>query len=94
MTAFRYELPETVFHRPKNVSDDCFTLPGDKPLPSGISDVSPCYYKFPIGVSLPHFYGGVDELLHQVEGLKGEKEKHGSYVIVEPVSILITKAKI
>ena len=73
MNAYRYELPDTVFHRPENISEDCFTHPGDKPLPSGISDVSPCYYDFPVGVSLPHFYGGAKELLDKVEGLEPDK---------------------
>lgn len=87
LNAYRFELPEDTFHRPKDPKDDCFTLPKDKPLPSGIADVSPCYYNFPIGISLPHFYGGSEDLMKQlkIEGLKASKEKHGSYVIVEPV---------
>lgn len=88
MTAYRFELPETVFHRAKRREDDCFTLPGDEQLPNGVADVSPCYYNFPFGISLPHFYGAVDEVLDMVEGLKPEKGKHGSYVIVEPVRAL------
>ncbi|KAK6645194.1 hypothetical protein RUM43_001470 [Polyplax serrata] len=88
LNAYRFELPEDTFHRPKDPKDDCFTLPKDKPLPSGIADVSPCYYNFPIGISLPHFYGGSEDLMKQlkIEGLKASKEKHGSYVIVEPIT--------
>lgn len=93
MNAFRFELPENIFHRPNNSKDDCFTLPGKKPLPSGIADISPCYYNFPIGISLPHFYGGTEDLAKQlkVEGLKADKEKHGSYVIIEPVGTRFQK---
>lgn len=86
MNAFRFELPANVFHRTRNQSEDCFTLPGTDPLPSGLRDVSPCYYGFPLGISLPHFYGGTGKLLDQVEGLKADKDKHGSYLVVEPVS--------
>lgn len=89
MKAYRYELADDIFHRPKDPKDDCYTLPGDKPLPSGLADISPCYFNFPFGISLPHFFGGTEELMKKViaEGLEPDRKKHGSYVIIEPVSI-------
>lgn len=87
MTAYRFDLPKDIFHRPNNSKDDCFTLPGDDPLPSGVADISPCYYNFPFGISLPHFYGATDDLMKylKVKGMKADEKKHGSYVIIEPV---------
>ncbi|EEB19358.1 scavenger receptor class B member, putative [Pediculus humanus corporis] len=88
MTAYRFDLPKDIFHRPNNSKDDCFTLPGDDPLPSGVADISPCYYNFPFGISLPHFYGATDDLMKylKVKGMKADEKKHGSYVIIEPTT--------
>lgn len=49
---------------------------------------------FPVAVSFPHFMNA-DPIVHQrLEGLeKPDPEKHGSYVIVEPVSKLILLLK-
>lgn len=44
MTAYRYTLPLDTFNRPKNGSPDCYTLPGSKPHPDGLTDVSPCFF--------------------------------------------------
>ncbi|KAF5284244.1 hypothetical protein FQR65_LT00244 [Abscondita terminalis] len=78
VTAYRFVLDNTTFNRRKN---DCHV--GNPPLPDGLSDVSKCYYNLPMASSFPHFlYTRSD----YVEGLQPDVNKHGSYVIVEPVT--------
>jgi hypothetical protein len=44
------------------------------------------FLDFPLAASFPHFMHASPELKEKVEGLKPDPSKHGSYVIVEPVS--------
>lgn len=45
MTAYKFELPEDIFSRPVDKTvEECFLQPGLPSLPSGLTDVSPCYY--------------------------------------------------
>lgn len=41
---------------------------------------------FPIAASFPHFLNGDQALTKSISGLHPSEEKHGSYLIVEPVS--------
>lgn len=41
---------------------------------------------FPIAASFPHFLNADQALLNSISGLNPSEEKHGSYLIVEPVS--------
>lgn len=93
MLAYRWELPHNAFHRPTDGSEDCFTRSGETPLPSGVSDVSPCYYQFPIAISLPHFLGAVPNVEPRVQGMTPDGDDHGSYVIIEPVIQINLKKK-
>lgn len=87
MKAFRFELPDGVYDRPDNATSDtdCFTRPGKTPLPSGLTDLAPCYFDFPIAASQPHFYSS-PHLLELVGGLQPNRSMHHSYVIVEPTT--------
>ena len=41
---YRFILPLDTFNRPKDGSPDCYSLPGSKPLPDGLSEISQCFY--------------------------------------------------
>ncbi|XP_066255677.1 scavenger receptor class B member 1-like isoform X2 [Euwallacea similis] len=59
----------------------------DQCHPKGLLDVRGCYYGFPIALSYPHFFEGDKVLFNKVKsGLNPQKEKHQSYVIIEPNS--------
>ncbi|KAJ1520753.1 hypothetical protein ONE63_003848 [Megalurothrips usitatus] len=87
MSALRFELPDDVYDRAANATSatDCFTKPGRKPLPAGLTDLAPCYFDFPIAASMPHFYSS-PHLHHVVEGMRPDRAKHHSYVILEPTT--------
>ncbi|XP_069684505.1 scavenger receptor class B member 1-like [Periplaneta americana] len=86
LQAYRYIVPHDTFHRPKNGEKDCYTLPGRKPHPNGMSEISPCLYGFPLAISFPHFFAADERLLDLVDGMTPDHEKHSGFVIVEPVS--------
>lgn len=48
------------------------------------------FLDIPAAVSLPHFLDADPTLLENIEGLEPNREKHGSYVILQPVSIYST----
>ncbi|KAJ8706302.1 hypothetical protein PYW08_010928 [Mythimna loreyi] len=78
---YRYNLSESVFERVTNGTDCYDTVPS---LPPGLSDASKCYFDFPMAVSYPHFYAGGVPKDHFVTGLKPDRLKHNSYVVLEP----------
>ncbi|XP_039752007.1 lysosome membrane protein 2-like [Pararge aegeria] len=80
---YRYNLSENVFDRVKN-STDCYAM--ENTLPDGISDASKCFYDFPMVASYPHFYTGSPAKDTFVTGLKPDRYKHNSYVMVEPMT--------
>ncbi|XP_025408763.1 scavenger receptor class B member 1-like [Sipha flava] len=88
MTMYKFVLPRTVYAHPQTDPslEDCFQNPESTSLLSGLSDVSPCYYDFPIAASFPHFLNGDPKLFNSISGLHPTEEKHGSYLIVEPLT--------
>uniref|UniRef100_A0A170YK83 Scavenger receptor class b member 1-like protein n=1 Tax=Triatoma infestans TaxID=30076 RepID=A0A170YK83_TRIIF len=54
MIGYRFNLPNNSFSRPENENEECYREPGYPLLPSGLSDVSPCYHNLPIASSFPH----------------------------------------
>lgn len=87
MTAYRFDLPPNIFARPEDENtEECFIQPDVPSLPSGLTDVSPCYYDFPVAASFPHFMHADKEVQEGVDGLSPDVEKHGSFVIVEPTT--------
>lgn len=56
LKVFEYELLPKVLKRKENLTTDC-TRGQEEILPDGLSDMSRCYYNFPMVLSLPHFYG-------------------------------------
>ncbi|KAF7267371.1 hypothetical protein GWI33_019380 [Rhynchophorus ferrugineus] len=63
---------------------DCYV--GNPPLPNGLADISACYWGFPMVLSFPHFVYGDDKIRTYVEGMSPNEEKHGSFVVIEPIS--------
>ncbi|XP_068081088.1 scavenger receptor class B member 1 isoform X2 [Anabrus simplex] len=86
MDAFRFELPDDIYDRYEDPEGDCFAGEYSEPLPSGLSDLSPCYYGFPIAASNPHFLYGDPSLIDNIEGMKPERSKHISFAEVEPTT--------
>uniref|UniRef100_A0A2A4JYP1 Scavenger receptor class B member 1 n=1 Tax=Heliothis virescens TaxID=7102 RepID=A0A2A4JYP1_HELVI len=78
---YRYNLSESVFDRVTN-GTDCYDT--DPSLHPGLSDASKCYFDFPMVVSFPHFYTGGIPKDEFVTGLKPDRLKHNSFVILEP----------
>ncbi|CAB0031494.1 unnamed protein product [Trichogramma brassicae] len=68
-----------------NPDNKCFCRQGNC-LPYGMIDVTDCYYGFPIALTYPHFYQTDPSLLAAVEGLEPVKEKHESFIYVQPRS--------
>ncbi|XP_047513582.1 lysosome membrane protein 2-like isoform X1 [Pieris napi] len=79
---YRYNLSDHAFDRINGT--DCYD---SKPsLPNGFSDTSKCYDDLPMVASYPHFYTGHPPKDTYVTGLIPDKEKHNSYVLVEPLT--------
>ncbi|XP_036328353.1 protein peste-like isoform X1 [Rhagoletis pomonella] len=53
-------------------------------VPSGLMNISSCWYGSPIFLSYPHFHEADPYYLAEVDGLKPEKEKHELYLVLEP----------
>ncbi|XP_050531125.1 scavenger receptor class B member 1-like [Daktulosphaira vitifoliae] len=88
MSVYKFVLPNNVYAHPQldPTLEDCFSNPKSFPLPSGLTDVSPCYYDFPIAASFPHFLNGDPSLRENISGLYPSEEKHSSFLIVEPLT--------
>ncbi|XP_015188177.1 PREDICTED: protein croquemort-like isoform X1 [Polistes dominula] len=67
-------------------SRKCFCMNETTCEPSGVLDVSKCKYGAPAFISLPHFYLADSSYGRAVEGLKPLREKHETFVIIEPKS--------
>ena len=44
------------------------------------------FLDIPLAVSFPHFYNGDPTLLNPFEGLSPDEAKHGTEIIIQPVS--------
>ena len=62
----------------------CFAT--NEEMPSGLINITACNYDFPMFMSFPHFYGSDESYSDAVEGLQPEKEKHESFITLEPVN--------
>ncbi|KAF2886543.1 hypothetical protein ILUMI_19630, partial [Ignelater luminosus] len=63
-------------------------------IPSGMVNLSSCRYGLPLFASLPHFYGADPVYLDSVEGLHPDREKHETFVIVEPHTSILLNASL
>ena len=46
-----------------------------------------CKLDIPLAVSFPHFFNGEPSLLDNIEGLHPDKDRHGTDIIIQPVSV-------
>uniref|UniRef100_W8B820 Protein croquemort n=2 Tax=Ceratitis capitata TaxID=7213 RepID=W8B820_CERCA len=60
-----------------------------KCVPSGLINISSCWFGSPMFLSYPHFHDADPTYLSQVDGLKPEKDKHELYLVLEPKSGLL-----
>ncbi|KAI4493242.1 hypothetical protein M0802_009530 [Mischocyttarus mexicanus] len=67
-------------------SRKCYCVNETNCEPSGVLDVSKCKYGAPAFISLPHYYLADSSYGKAVEGLEPLREKHESFVIVEPTT--------
>jgi hypothetical protein len=58
----------------------------------GILDVSKCKNGAPIVISGPHFFQGDPMLRMNISGLKPDKDKHETFLEIEPLTGLVFKA--
>lgn len=64
----------------------CFS--SDEEMPSGLINITACNFGFPLFISFPHFYQSDKSYLNAVDGLAPEKDKHETYITLEPVKFL------
>lgn len=67
-----------------NPDNKCFCKNPSKCLKKGLSDMTPCYYRIPAAMSLPHFLDGDPSLLEDIDGLNPDPEKHRTRIILQP----------
>ncbi|XP_033338900.2 scavenger receptor class B member 1 [Megalopta genalis] len=67
-----------------NPDNKCFCKKESQCLKKGLSDMTPCYYRIPAAMSLPHFLDADPSLLNGVEGLHPDPEKHRTKIIIQP----------
>ncbi|XP_053959635.1 protein peste-like isoform X2 [Anastrepha ludens] len=53
-------------------------------VPSGLINISSCWFGSPMFISYPHFYDADPYYLSEVDGLRPEKQKHELYLVLEP----------
>ncbi|XP_037958648.1 scavenger receptor class B member 1 isoform X2 [Teleopsis dalmanni] len=86
LTGYKYVFEENAFDNGAiNPDNKCFCRQG-KCQPSGLIDVTDCYYGFPISLSYPHFMEGDPDLQNNITGLTPSKEAHSSQFIIQPQS--------
>nr|ARO70304.1 sensory neuron membrane proteins 2 [Dendrolimus punctatus] len=91
ISAYYYELPESALAaKTANPDNKCFCKKNwssnhDGCLLMGLLNLMPCQGA-PAIASLPHFYLGSEELLDYAEGLKPDREKHSSFVYLDPTT--------
>jgi len=83
---YRFVPPSNVFGTPEeNPDNKCFcNSPSGCNVPSGVFNVSICQFGSPVMLSWPHFFQADSKLLDDVEGLKPDKEKHQTYLDMQP----------
>lgn len=81
-----YKMADNAFDSPdQNADNACYCDQKAKTcLPSGLSDISPCYFRIPVALSRPHFLLSDPKLLEDIEGLNPDEEKHSTHFGIQP----------
>lgn len=86
MKVLEYVLRPESFARLENKSADCTNGKYEFDIPDGMSDLSKCYFNFPMVLSLPHFYGHNNgKWVERLGGIKPNQTLHESKIYAEPV---------
>lgn len=75
----------------ENPDNSCYCVKGVCP-PSGLAFISPCYYDIPVTISQPHFYNADPKLQEEIVGMKPNKTKHDSFLILHKEMGVVMKA--
>ncbi|KAF5278410.1 hypothetical protein FQA39_LY05899 [Lamprigera yunnana] len=73
---------ETLDNGTKIPENECYCA--GQCIPSGVFNISSCKYGLPAYGSLPHFYTADPFYLDGIDGLKPNKSKHESFIVLEP----------
>ncbi|XP_045515404.1 scavenger receptor class B member 1-like [Pieris brassicae] len=52
---------------------------------NGVTDLAPCFYGAPSGLSNAHFLHSDMKVSERLEGMKPDEEKHGSEFVIDPI---------
>jgi hypothetical protein len=81
---FKYLAGKRVIDNGTNYAENlCFN--NDK-YPSGVMNISASRYSSPVFMSYPHFFEADEYYLQNVDGMNPNRDKHQSYITLEPVS--------
>ncbi|KAK2583550.1 hypothetical protein KPH14_009504 [Odynerus spinipes] len=84
----RYKISTDVFNNSATDSCYCPKMAEDSSIrrcpPVGIYNSSACNFNTPTLVSFPHFYGADESVFESIDGLKSEKNLHGTYLDIHP----------
>ncbi|CAG7718930.1 unnamed protein product [Allacma fusca] len=89
---YRFKFPDSMLEDPeKNYDNICYCTEYDEldedysVCPKrGVMDLSPCREDAPVFSSFPHFLDADPLYLEGVEGMNPDREKHESYIVIEP----------
>lgn len=85
LNVYEFKFKDELYRRNKTDSSrDCLRKTGSVNLPDGLMDTSALTFGMPIALSPPHFYDYNGSWSDYLEGLNPNKEKHDSYMLVEP----------
>ncbi|CAD6995134.1 unnamed protein product [Ceratitis capitata] len=81
---YKFKLKENAFDSDLGDAETSCYCKNKRCLKKGLGNIAPCYYNIPLAVSFPHFFNGDPTLLETIEGLKPDKERHGTDIIIQP----------
>lgn len=76
-----------------NPDNKCYCQENCQEVPSGLLNVSSCWYGVPVFVSYPHFYNADPSYVDAVEGIKPDKDRHEMVIILEPTTGMLLDIK-
>ncbi|NXT05180.1 SCRB1 protein, partial [Prunella fulvescens] len=80
---YRFVAPKTLFANGTDYPPNEGFCPC---MQSGIQNISTCRFNAPMFISHPHFYNADPSLVEAVEGLQPNKEQHGLFLDVHPMT--------
>ena len=88
ISAYRFVAPESIFANVSvNPGNLCYCTPdASHCLSAGVLNISSCQMGAPVVSSPPHFYQGDEKYRNEIGGLHPDKEKHQTFLDVEPLS--------